>query len=90
MGTRNALKKALKISWCASDQQGKLGVYMKSRMNEEGTLPLTWWDKSLYSASDYGTNLLRTMFGESQKFSFPKSVHATRIVYESQIQMMKL
>ena len=59
------------------DQQGKLGVYMKGRMNEEGTLPLTWWDKSLYSASDYGTNLLKNFFGEGQKFSFPKSVHAT-------------
>ncbi|MBM4424845.1 MAG: site-specific DNA-methyltransferase [Chloroflexi bacterium] len=60
-----------------NDQQGKLGVYMKGRMNEEGTLPLTWWDKSLYSASDYGTNLLKNIFGEGQKFSFPKSVHAT-------------
>jgi adenine-specific DNA-methyltransferase len=59
------------------DQQGKLGVYMKSRMNEEGTLPLTWWDKSIYSASDYGTNLLKNIFGEGQKFSFPKSVYAT-------------
>lgn len=60
-----------------NDQQGKLGVYMKGRMNEEGTLPLTWWDKSIYSASDYGTNLLKNMFGEGQRFSFPKSVHAT-------------
>jgi adenine-specific DNA-methyltransferase len=59
------------------DRQGELGVYMKGRMNEEGTLPLTWWDKSLYSASDYGTNLLKNIFGEGQKFSFPKSVHAT-------------
>lgn len=59
------------------DQQGKLGVYMKGRMNEEGTLPLTWWDKSIYSASDYGTNLLKNLFGEGQKFSFPKSIHAT-------------
>ncbi len=59
------------------DQQGKLGVYMKSRMNEAGALPLTWWDKSTYSASDYGTNLLKNLFGEGQKFSFPKSVYAT-------------
>jgi adenine-specific DNA-methyltransferase len=60
------------------DQQGDLAVYMKSRMNEAGTLPLTWWDKSIYSASDYGTNLLKDFFGKGQRFSFPKSVHATR------------
>jgi len=59
------------------DQQGKLAMYMKSRLNPEGTLPLTWWDKKEYSAAEYGTNLLKRMFGEGEKFSFPKSVHTT-------------
>jgi len=39
------------------DQQNELGVYMKSRLDTEGLLPTTFWDKSRYSTSDYGTNL---------------------------------
>ena len=58
------------------DQQNELGVYMKSRLDTEGLLPTTFWDKSRYSASDYGTNLLTNIFGIGQQFSFPKSVHA--------------
>ena len=57
------------------DQGGKLGVYFKSRMNEQGTLPLTWWDKKEYSATEYGTNLLTDIFGKVGLFSFPKSIH---------------
>ncbi|RJX21857.1 MAG: site-specific DNA-methyltransferase [Ammonifex sp.] len=59
------------------DQQGELGIYMKSRLRGDGRLPPTWWEKSSYSATDHGTNLLKNLFGEGQKFSFPKSVHAT-------------
>ena len=59
------------------DQTGQLGVYRKARLNVQGTLPLTVWDKSEYSSTEHGTNLLGRMFGESEKFSFPKSVHAT-------------
>jgi len=58
------------------DNQGKLGVYMKSRLKSSGMLPTTFWDKAKYSASDYGTNLLTKMFGRGQTFSFPKSVYA--------------
>ena len=59
------------------DQTGGLGVYRKARLNKQGTLPMTVWDKSEHSSTEYGTNLLRRMFGESEKFSFPKSIHAT-------------
>ena len=59
------------------DQKGNLGVYMKSRLNKAGTLPLTFWDKPIYSATDYGTNLLKRLFGKGQVFPFPKSVYAT-------------
>jgi len=31
----------------------------------------------LYSSTEYGTNLLAHILGEKQKFSFPKSIHAT-------------
>ncbi|MFX4263157.1 site-specific DNA-methyltransferase [Pelotomaculum propionicicum] len=60
------------------DQLGEFGVYMKSRLNEDGTLPLTIWNKKEYSSTEYGTNLLKRIFGESDKFSFPKSVYATK------------
>jgi len=58
------------------DQTGQLGVYMKARLNEDGTLPLTVWDKKEYSSTEYGTNYLRRLFGASEMFSFPKSIHA--------------
>ena len=45
-------------------------------MNDEGLLPQTWWDKSEYSAAEYGTNLLAHLFGQAHRFAFPKSVHA--------------
>jgi adenine-specific DNA-methyltransferase len=58
-----------------ADQGGKTGIYFKSRMNDEGALPLTWWDRKEYSATEYGTNLLTDMFGKVGEFSFPKAVH---------------
>lgn len=58
------------------DQSGKPYIYVKARINEKGTLPRTIWSDSKYSASDYGTNLLKDMFPGEQAFSFPKSVHA--------------
>lgn len=61
---------------CKPDQTGGLGIYSKSRMNDDGSLPLTLWDKKDYSATDYGTNYTAHIFGDSQLFSFPKSIHA--------------
>ena len=61
--------------FCARpDQSGKTGIYMKSRMNEEGMLPVTWWENKEYSATEYGTNLLANMFGRMGDFSFPKAL----------------
>ena len=61
--------------FCARpDQSGKTGIYMKSRMNEEGMLPITWWENKEYSATEYGTNLLANMFGRVGDFSFPKAL----------------
>lgn len=48
---------------------------MKSRMKPEGMLPLTWWDKKEYSATDYGTNLLTHILGRSNTFTSPKSLY---------------
>jgi len=58
------------------DSRGQTAVYRKWRLNDEGLLPQTWWDKSEYSAAEYGTNLLAHLFGEAHRFAFPKSVHA--------------
>lgn len=58
------------------DKYGKLAIYIKSRMNTDGMLPVTWWDKKEYSATAYGTNLLKTIFSDLQAFSYPKSIYA--------------
>ena len=58
------------------DSRGKTGIYRKWRLNKEGLLPQTIWDRSEYSATEYGTNLLTSLFGVAHKFSFPKSVYA--------------
>jgi len=58
------------------DIHGQTAVYRKWRLNDEGLLPQTWWDKSEYSAAEYGTNLLAHLFGQAHRFAFPKSVHA--------------
>ncbi len=51
-------------------------VYVKGRINDEGVLPMTWWDKKEYSSTAYGTNLLKDIFSELQVFSYPKSLYA--------------
>lgn len=56
------------------DQAGNAGIYMKSRMNADGMLPITWWDDKRYSATEYGTNLLKKIFGRVSDFSFPKAL----------------
>lgn len=58
------------------DRTGKRAIYVKTRINDEGILPLTWWDKKEYSATAYGTNLLKNIFRTLQTFSYPKSIHA--------------
>ncbi|HEV7700034.1 MAG TPA: site-specific DNA-methyltransferase [Pyrinomonadaceae bacterium] len=58
------------------DSEGKTALYRRWRLNEEGRLPHTWWDRREYSAAAYGTNLLKNIFGTSQSFSYPKSLFA--------------
>ena len=58
------------------DRNGRLAPYMKARVNDEGILPLTWWDRKEYSATAYGTNLLKSLFVTLQTFPYPKSVFA--------------
>lgn len=58
------------------DTNKQPAVYMKARMKSSGMLPLTWWDKTEYSATAYGTNLLSKILGERKKFDYPKSLYA--------------
>ena len=58
------------------DTNGEAAVYRKWRINPEGPLPQTVWDTSRMSAAAYGTSLLGGIFGETHRFSFPKSLHA--------------
>jgi adenine-specific DNA-methyltransferase len=69
-------RKNLKHLIVKPDTKGKPAVYRKWRINSEGLLPQTIWDSSRMSAAAYGTNLLADFFGETHRFSFPKSVFA--------------
>lgn len=58
------------------DRTKQFGVYIKSRLNDEGILPLTVWDKSCYSSTSNGANLLANILGDKSMFSYPKSLYA--------------
>lgn len=58
--------------------EGKRQVYNKYRPNSEGVLPLTIWTDKKYSATEYGTGLVKSIFGGRTPFDFPKSLFATR------------
>ncbi len=59
-----------------NDRTGKMAVYIKSRLNDKGILPLTIWDKSEYSSTSNGANLVKGLFGADNVFSYPKSLYA--------------
>ena len=56
-------------------KDGVPSVFRKVRPLSEGSLPSTLWTKPEYSAVEYGSVLLKDMFGGAS-FSFPKSVNA--------------
>ncbi len=58
------------------NQRGDLQVYYKYRPNEEGVLPQTIWVDKKFSATEYGTALLKALFSTRNEFSFPKSIFA--------------
>lgn len=43
---------------------------------KDGTRPKSVWVGPKYDASSHGTKHLKSLFGDSSEFSFPKSVHA--------------
>ncbi len=58
------------------NQRGELQIYYKYRPNEEGVLPQTIWSDKKYSATEYGTALLKSLFSARNEFSFPKAIGA--------------
>lgn len=59
-------------------QKGAFELYRKKYINEEGSLPRTWWDKPEYSARDNGTRTLTNLFGPVKLFDFPKAPEAVK------------
>ena len=57
------------------DRGGNPAVYIKSRMKDEGMLPLTVWDDTKYSSTEYGTNYLVELMG-NRYFDYPKSIYS--------------
>ncbi len=72
-GHETASKKIsdLQVRW----KDGSPSVFRKVRPQSDGSLPSTLWVKPEYSAVEYGSVLLKEMFGD-RGFSFPKSIHA--------------
>lgn len=57
------------------DSNGDVRIRFKRYLNEEGTLPTTWWGGKEYSATAHGTRFLTNMLGNALAFLFPKSIY---------------
>lgn len=62
----------------AEESNSTYQLYKKKYINQEGTLPRTWWDSPAYSARDNGSRSLVELFGPSKVFDFPKSMEAVK------------
>jgi adenine-specific DNA-methyltransferase len=60
----------------AKTEDGVITIYYKFRPGVDGVLPLTNWIDAKYSATEYGTGVLKRFFTEYDVFSYPKSIHA--------------
>ena len=61
-----------------TDENGAY-IIQKKVENKTDIRPLTIWNQTLHSASDYGTTFLNNIIG-SGKFDFPKSIYAVHDV----------
>ncbi len=57
------------------NNRNSFDIYRRRRPNE-GVQPTTSWVDSKYSATEHGTDLLKRLFGQQEKFSYPKSIFA--------------
>ena len=69
------LEEKLSDTIARTDRNGNIRIAVKRYLNEEGMLPKTWWGKTEYSSTQYGTIFLTNMLGDSLAFMFPKSIH---------------
>jgi len=60
-----------------TNHNGQITIYYKYRP-PVGVPPTTLWTHAKYSATEHGTNLLKSFFQEYDPFSFPKAVYAVR------------
>ena len=72
----DSIKKRLQDLRVRQMRNGRNTIEIKFRLNGEGVLPKTVWDEREMNATAYGTTVLRNIMGESQVFSFPKSIYA--------------
>lgn len=56
------------------DEDGAYIIKLKDTITKD-IRPLTIWNKKSHSASEYGTTMLNSIFGD-RRFSFPKSLYA--------------
>ncbi|QMB02989.1 site-specific DNA-methyltransferase [Escherichia fergusonii] len=54
---------------------GSYYIYYRRRPNA-GVQPLSFWADAKYSATEHGTALIKKLFGNSNVFSYPKSIFA--------------
>ncbi|MFC1652832.1 site-specific DNA-methyltransferase [Planctomycetota bacterium] len=57
------------------NRSGQLKVQIIDRI-KQGTRPKSVWIGKQYDAASHGTKLLKQIFGDSSRFTFPKSLHA--------------
>ena len=68
-------KLALSELSATTDIGDSIRIRFKRYLNEEGTLPTTWWGNKEYSATAHGTRFLTNMLGDALAFLFPKSIY---------------
>lgn len=59
------------------DRSGKDYVYYKRRPNDDGVVSVSTWSDAKHSATEHGSNLVKSLFG-SAPFSYPKSIHTVQ------------
>ena len=73
-GVERAEKEQEELKAVKNDK-GSFDIYRRRRPND-GVQPTTSWIDSKYSATEHGTDLLKRLFGQQEKFSYPKSIYA--------------
>ncbi len=71
------VKASMKELSVRKDRTGKDYIYYKRRINKKGVVSVSSWFDAKYSATEYGTALLKDLFFTSP-FSYPKSLYAVK------------